>query len=110
MRLARQGVGIIAIADHFAEPLLRSGEILPVLPDWICPPTAAWAVFPGRRLMPRRTRVFLDAIADELDPEKCTAFAEKMRITRQAVSMSENAKAMPAAVSGSKKGKRALPA
>jgi DNA-binding transcriptional LysR family regulator len=95
MRLARQGVGIIAAADHFAEPLLRSGEILPVLPDWICPPTAAWAVFPGRRLMPRRTRVFLDAIADELDSEKCTLQVERIRIAREAVLMAAQAEKTP---------------
>ncbi|HMZ28048.1 MAG TPA: LysR family transcriptional regulator, partial [Thauera aminoaromatica] len=33
-----------------------------VLPDWRPPSIAAWAVFPGRRLMPAKTRAFLDML------------------------------------------------
>ena len=30
-----------------------------VLPEWCLPPQTAFAVFPGRRLMPAKTRVFI---------------------------------------------------
>jgi DNA-binding transcriptional LysR family regulator len=44
---------------------VQRGELVRVLPDWCLPPVNAWAVFPGRRLMPARTRVFLDALVDK---------------------------------------------
>jgi DNA-binding transcriptional LysR family regulator len=71
LRLARAGAGIAAIGDHFAEPHVRAGELVPVLPEWQLPPATAWAVFPGRRLMPARTRVFIDALAAQFDAAKC---------------------------------------
>jgi len=33
-----------------------------VLPEWSFPAVTGWAVFPGRRLMPAKTRVFLDML------------------------------------------------
>jgi DNA-binding transcriptional LysR family regulator len=30
--------------------------------DWCLPANTAWAVFPGRRLMPAKTRAFLDML------------------------------------------------
>ncbi len=71
--LARQGAGITAVADHFAEPHVLAGELVPVLPEWDLPGAPAWAVFPGRRLMPARTRVFLDALAAEFVGPRCAA-------------------------------------
>jgi DNA-binding transcriptional LysR family regulator len=71
IRLARLGGGISIVSDHFAEPYVRSGELVPVLPDWSVPPVSAWAVFPGRRLMPARTRVFLDALQAEFSGPRC---------------------------------------
>jgi DNA-binding transcriptional LysR family regulator len=62
LRLAHQGAGIAIASNFFVEPYVRSGELVPVLPDWTLPEVSAWAVFPGRRLMPARTRVFLDAM------------------------------------------------
>ncbi len=81
MRLARQGAGITGVAHHFAEPHVRSGELVPVLEDWALPAAAAWAVFPGRRLMPARTRVFLDAIQAQLSGPRCQAQEEKVAKT-----------------------------
>ncbi|KQV97561.1 LysR family transcriptional regulator [Rhizobacter sp. Root1221] len=83
MRLARSGAGITAVADHFAEPYVLSGELEPVLVDWYLPPTEAWAVFPGRRLMPARTRVFLDALEAEFSVSRCEAERDKMAQTRR---------------------------
>ncbi|MBV8124267.1 MAG: LysR family transcriptional regulator [Pelomonas sp.] len=66
LRLARAGVGISAVADHFARELEASGELVRVLPDWRLEPVDCWAVFPGRRLLPLRTRLFIDALAARL--------------------------------------------
>ncbi|RXZ38755.1 LysR family transcriptional regulator [Oxalobacteraceae bacterium CAVE-383] len=79
LRMACSGAGIVAMADEFTEPYLRSGQLLPVLPDWRLPENTAWAVFPGRRLMPRRTRVFLDALEQYFSPAECEAHRVRIR-------------------------------
>ena len=63
-------------------PTFARGEFVPVLPDWSLPPVAAWAVFPGRRLMPARTRVFLDALQAEFSGPRCQAEQAKFESTR----------------------------
>jgi len=60
MRLARKGFGITAVADHYAQADVRAGNLVRVLPEWTMPEVDGWAVFPGRRLMPAKTRAFLD--------------------------------------------------
>lgn len=62
MRMAQAGVGVVMVADFYARLLVQSGELVQVLPDWCLPAGDCWAVFPGRRLMPARTRAFLDAL------------------------------------------------
>ncbi|WP_231890386.1 hypothetical protein [Methylomonas methanica] len=41
-------------------------ELVRVLPEWCLPQTTAWLVFPGRRLMPTKTRVFIDFLDKHL--------------------------------------------
>ena len=62
IRLARAGAGIAAVPDYFAEADLRQGRLRRVLADWQLPCPTAWAVFPGRKLMPGKTRAFLDML------------------------------------------------
>jgi DNA-binding transcriptional LysR family regulator len=88
IRLVRGGAGIAMVADHFAEAYVRSGELVPLLVEWTPPRSPAWAVFPGRRLMPTRTRVFLDALEAEFTGPRCQAanaraqsLREEMRVT-----------------------------
>lgn len=59
-RIAARGAGIAASSQTFAEPYLQTGELVRVLPEWDLPSASGWAVFPGRRLMPAKTRAFLD--------------------------------------------------
>jgi len=66
IRLARAGVGIAAVPDYFALPDVRRGELRRVLPGWCLPSATAWAVFPGRKLMPAKTRVFIDMLQTAL--------------------------------------------
>jgi len=73
MRMAVAGAGITIVNDHFALRYLERRELVCVLPDWKVPPVPAWAVFPGRRLMPARTRVFLDALARKFAGPECQA-------------------------------------
>jgi DNA-binding transcriptional LysR family regulator len=64
-RIACAGTGIAASSDLFAEVALKKGELVRVLPEWSLPEVTGWAVFPGRRLMPAKTRAFLDMM-DEM--------------------------------------------
>lgn len=68
MQMAVAGVGVAPLSEFFAMPALRRGELVRLLPDWDLPPAPAWAVFPERRLMPAKTRVFLDALSEALAP------------------------------------------
>jgi len=85
------GVGLVLggilvwLFDHFALPHLQRGELVQVLPDWRVPPVSAWAVFPGRRLMPARTRVFLDALAAKFTGPQCEAIEAKVQATKARV-------------------------
>jgi len=68
MRLALAGAGVTSGNDFFVGPHVKAGALVRVLPGWSLGHATAWAVFPGRRLMPTRTRVFLDALAETLAP------------------------------------------
>jgi DNA-binding transcriptional LysR family regulator len=79
MRLACAGLGIVGLGDHYAHPHVVTGALVPILQQWSLPPSPAWAVFPGRRLMPSRTRVFIDALQGELEGPACQAQEAKVR-------------------------------
>jgi DNA-binding transcriptional LysR family regulator len=83
MRMARDGAGICAGEHHFVQPYVLSGELEPVLGHWALTPADAWAVFPGRRLMPARTRVFLDALQAEFAGPKCQALEAQLQASRR---------------------------
>ncbi len=81
INLAGAGAGIAAVPDHFARSRVQRGELRRVLPGWQLPAHAAWAVFPGRRLMPAKTRAFLDmleaALAGACEAEAARSAAER---------------------------------
>jgi DNA-binding transcriptional LysR family regulator len=82
MRMALGGAGITVVNDHFASHYLQRGELVQVLPDWRLPAVSAWAVFPGRRLMPARTRVFLDALAAKFSGPECQAIQAQVEAVK----------------------------
>ncbi|MBW8848244.1 MAG: LysR family transcriptional regulator [Burkholderiales bacterium] len=61
--LAEAGTGIAGIDRLLVTDALRLGRLQRLMPDWQLPGSTAWAVFPERRLMPLRTRVFLEAMS-----------------------------------------------
>ncbi len=63
VKLATQHQGIVAAPASYADTYVQKKELVRVLPDWCLPQTIAWLVFPGRRLMPAKTRVFMDFLA-----------------------------------------------
>jgi DNA-binding transcriptional LysR family regulator len=66
IKLACAGAGIAAVPDYFAAPDVRRGALRRVLPGWCLPSHTAWAVFPERKLMPVKTRVFIDMLQTAL--------------------------------------------
>ena len=59
---ALDGAGITLAEESAAEHHVKAGRLARVLPDWEWPPVTLRAVFSGRKLMPARTRVFIDAL------------------------------------------------
>jgi DNA-binding transcriptional LysR family regulator len=82
IRLARSGAGVVAVADFFAEPYLARGELQRILPDWCLPDADCWAVFPGRRLMPAKTRAFIDMLSKTMTT--CEAAVDAMALATNA--------------------------
>lgn len=62
VRMACAGAGIALGTELFARQFLQSGQLVRILPEWCIPAVTGWAVFPGRRLMPAKTRAFLDML------------------------------------------------
>lgn len=77
MRIARElvmgGVGLgilpVAMSQRFAE----AGSLVRLLPQWRVPPVQAGATVLSREGIPRKTRVFLDFIAERLLAQEKTA-------------------------------------
>lgn len=74
-RIACEGAGIAASSDLFAERHVEKGDLVRVLPEWDLPVVTGWAVFPGRRLMPAKTRAFLDM----MEEERCREVQQRLR-------------------------------
>ena len=58
-----QDQGIVAVSERFAKPYVEQGKLVRILPDWTLPEQIVWCVMPGRRLLPQRTRVFMELLA-----------------------------------------------
>ncbi|MXR38414.1 LysR family transcriptional regulator [Craterilacuibacter sinensis] len=62
--LTTHGLGIAGLSAGFVTDAVATGHLVRVLPDWQLPVMTVWAVMPGRRLIPARTRVFLAALEE----------------------------------------------
>lgn len=60
---ARQGCGMIQLPRFHVAPMLARGELMEVLPEWQKPAMPLHAVYPQRRQLSRRVRVFLEWVA-----------------------------------------------
>jgi DNA-binding transcriptional LysR family regulator len=63
-RVALMGLGVALIAVPFVLPHLQSGKLQRVLPDWHSDLGAIMLYFRSQKLMPAKTRVFIDHITD----------------------------------------------
>lgn len=63
-RAALDGAGIAVLSRLLVAPHLASGALVQVLPDWLHGRLTVYAAVPSRKLIPARTRAFLDFIGD----------------------------------------------
>jgi DNA-binding transcriptional LysR family regulator len=72
--LAMAGAGIAHLpVDYVVQSLLDQGRLVRVLPEWDLPSVGIWCVLPGRRLVPARTRAFIDMLKAHIEalPGRC---------------------------------------
>ena len=54
------------VAVELAAPLLTSGQLQRVLPSWVAGRLFLYAALPTRKHVPKKTRLFLDYLTDEI--------------------------------------------
>ncbi len=74
--LAVHGAGIAPVPDRDANELVRQKRLKRVLPEWSLPVDVGWAVTPGRRLMPEKTRVFIEMLEAALQQQALVTATE----------------------------------
>lgn len=62
VNLALRGAGVTRIAAHSVRHYVEKGELIRILPEWQSKKRPVWIVFPATRLMPSRTRIFIDSL------------------------------------------------
>lgn len=63
-RAALDGAGVAMLPRQLIAPQLTSGALVHLLPDWIFGRYTTYAVLPTRKLVPARTRAFLDFLTE----------------------------------------------
>ncbi len=64
--LAVSGMGIVALPDVLAADCVAQSTLIQVLPEWSLPSVTVWCVTPGRRLLPLRTKVFIEMLRQSM--------------------------------------------
>ncbi len=64
--LAMAGAGICYVPNHLVTSCLANQELVPVLPDWVGDAKPYYLVFPPVKILPLRTRLVLDFLAQKL--------------------------------------------
>jgi DNA-binding transcriptional LysR family regulator len=57
---ALSGLGVAPLAHFMATDALASGQLVQVLPDWVCEPIPLYIVYPPNRHLSNKVRVFVD--------------------------------------------------
>jgi DNA-binding transcriptional LysR family regulator len=65
LQAAVGGLGVARITATFCSQAIAEGKLVQLLPDWQCAPLKIYALLPGRKLVPAKVRVFLDALEEE---------------------------------------------
>jgi DNA-binding transcriptional LysR family regulator len=65
--MALAGLGIVQVSRSLVIDDLRAGTLHEVLADYPVPSLSVFARYPARKLLPPKTRVFIDALAEHLE-------------------------------------------
>lgn len=65
-----RGLGIALQPTFIAADALRNGDMVQLLPDWTIPDIAVHAVYPHRRHLTSKVRLFVDFLAEQYGPEQ----------------------------------------
>ena len=75
MQMALAGAGIMVMANEVVDGYVKAGQLVRILPEWHMGSVVFCALFPGRRLMPARTRVFIDMLVAKFNSPDITSAA-----------------------------------
>jgi DNA-binding transcriptional LysR family regulator len=81
-RMAVLGAGVVPLSVHMLARTTESETLVRILPEWQFPPIPLVALFPSR-LMPTKTRVFIDFVIEKLaHPETLRASLKRRQAAR----------------------------
>jgi len=63
---AAGGIGIAFEPDMILAPYVRDGRLVPLLADYLLPPMPIYAVYPSRKHLSAKVRVFIDFLVERL--------------------------------------------
>lgn len=66
---ARRGLGVAYLPGFFVEEHLASGELVELLPRWTDSLDGIWALYPHRRHLSPRVRLFVDFLVARFSPQ-----------------------------------------
>lgn len=64
----RAGLGVAPLPTFIVGPDLAAGRLMPVLPEWADDSASVYAVYPHRRHLSTKVRVFVDFLAERFGP------------------------------------------
>ena len=70
VRAAVDGLGIAYTILPPAEPFIRSGQLVPVLEDWLPPYEGYFLYYPGHRQVPSALRALIEMLRTGREPPK----------------------------------------
>ena len=65
LQAALAGLGVARITASFCAEAVRAGRLQRLLPQYVCAPLRVYALLPGKRLMPAKVRMLLDALGEQ---------------------------------------------
>ncbi|MFM9924169.1 LysR family transcriptional regulator [Variovorax sp. H27-G14] len=74
---ALMGLGVAMLPMPFVERSLRSGDLVRLLSEWFQDAGAVWLYYPSKKLLPPKTRVFVDFVLERFRAER---FAQRMQV------------------------------
>jgi len=74
---ALMGLGVAMLPMPFVEGGLGSGALVRLLPEWHYDAGVVWLYYPSKKLLPAKTRVFIDFVLERFRSE---GFARRMQV------------------------------